>query len=353
MFIATLAIAGIPGLSGFFSKDEILWKAYSSPHGHWAFWLAGILGAGITAFYMFRLVFLAFFGECRADKETKHHIHESPRVMTIPLIVLAFLSVVGGWIGVPEVLKGGNQFHHYLAPVVSPEEAHGKTLLDWDVSAETGGAPLVAAGPHAAESHAEKPPSGDAPHHEAAAAEAPEAPVHETGARSADVHGAAAHGASHTTELLLMVLSVLVALFGIGLAHRLYRTHPEIPGRIALRARGLHRIVENKYYVDELYGATVIRFVLLLSQWLRRFDDLVIDGLVNLSGWIVRIVSVVSGWFDNTFVDGLVNALANGTVALGARARRLQTGAVQSYVIAVFGGILLLVILYLSLGART
>jgi NADH-quinone oxidoreductase subunit L len=145
---------------------------------------------------------------------------------------------------------------------------------------------------------------------------------------------------------------VLVALAGIALAHRLYLARPDLPGRIVSRARSLHRLVENKYYVDEVYRATVIRFVLVLSRALRVFDDFVVDGVVNLSGWVVRIVALVSGWFDNTFVDGLVNAVSNGTIALGARARRLQTGAVQSYVIAVFAGILLLVLLYLGLGGR-
>ncbi|UCD86191.1 MAG: NADH-quinone oxidoreductase subunit L [Deltaproteobacteria bacterium] len=111
--IATLAICGVPGLSGFFSKDEILWKAFSSDHGHWGLWLVGVLGAGLTAFYMFRVVFLAFFGESRTDKKA----HESPGVMTIPLMILAALALVGGYVGVPEVLGGHNRFHHFLTPV--------------------------------------------------------------------------------------------------------------------------------------------------------------------------------------------------------------------------------------------
>ncbi|RPJ49387.1 MAG: NADH-quinone oxidoreductase subunit L [Candidatus Latescibacterota bacterium] len=294
MFLATLAIAGIPGFSGFFSKDEILWNAWAGPHGHPLLWAAGALGAGITAFYMFRLVFLAFFGECRASEETKHHLHESPRVVTTPLLALAALSVAGGWVGIPEALGGKSRFHHFLAGVFSPGGAHGEAIA----------------------------------------------------------HGEQAVHASRSLEYLLMAASVLIALGGIALAHRLYLARPDLPGRIVSRARLLHRIVENKYYVDEIYRATVIRFVLVLSRALRVFDDFVVDGVVNLSGWVVRIVALVSGWFDNTFVDGLVNAVSNGTIALGARARRLQTGAVQSYVIAVFAGILLLVLLYMGLSGR-
>ena len=107
-FIACLAIAGIPGFSGFFSKDEILWKAFSSSHGHLLIWLLAAVTAGMTAFYMFRLFFGTFHGECRASEEVKHHIHESPRVMTIPLMILAVLSLVGGYVGIPHLLGGGN-----------------------------------------------------------------------------------------------------------------------------------------------------------------------------------------------------------------------------------------------------
>jgi NADH-quinone oxidoreductase subunit L len=95
-FIATLAIAGIPGLSGFFSKDEILWQAFSSSHGHILLWFVAAVAAGMTAFYMFRALFMTFWGECRADEHVKHHIHESPKIMTVPLMVLAVASVIWG-----------------------------------------------------------------------------------------------------------------------------------------------------------------------------------------------------------------------------------------------------------------
>src|SRR3989304_1895332 len=117
MFIATLAISGIPGLSGFFSKDEILWKSFSSGHGHVALWLVGTAAAGITAFYMFRLVFLTFFGESRMEPEVEKHVHESPYSMTVPLMLLAVLSVAGGWVGIPHVLGGHNYFEAWLSAV--------------------------------------------------------------------------------------------------------------------------------------------------------------------------------------------------------------------------------------------
>src|ERR1043165_6063412 len=133
MTAATLAIAGAPGFSGFFSKDEILWRAFSSEHGSWGFWAVGLFTAFLTAFYMFRLWFLTFFGEFRGASahdehagreqhshgdEHPHAPHESPPVMLAPLVVLAVLSVVGGWIGIPAVMHGGNHFEKWLAPVV-------------------------------------------------------------------------------------------------------------------------------------------------------------------------------------------------------------------------------------------
>src|SRR5581483_6803078 len=135
MTIATFAIAGFPPLSGFFSKDEILWRAYSSPYGGWAYWIVALFTAGLTSFYMFRLWFLTFFGKLRgasprADevpgRELHHHeghIHESPRVMLVPLVMLAFLSVVGGWIGVPETLGGSNHIAYFVTRVFAIEAA--------------------------------------------------------------------------------------------------------------------------------------------------------------------------------------------------------------------------------------
>jgi NADH-quinone oxidoreductase subunit L len=115
MFAAVLAISGIPLFSGFFSKDEILWKAFSQ--GNLILWIIGLVTAGMTAFYMFRLFFLTFFGKSRVEESIKSHIHESPKIMIVPLMVLAVLSVIGGYIGVPKSLGGGNNFESFLSPV--------------------------------------------------------------------------------------------------------------------------------------------------------------------------------------------------------------------------------------------
>jgi len=125
MFVAALAIAGIPGLSGFFSKDEILWKAFTSPAGGPVLWVVAAATAGITAFYMFRLVYLAFFGESRMDPDAEKHVHESPWTMTLPLSALAVLSVVGGWIGIPAVLGDAVGVPNFLERWLGPHPAAG------------------------------------------------------------------------------------------------------------------------------------------------------------------------------------------------------------------------------------
>jgi NADH-quinone oxidoreductase subunit L len=225
MFVATLAIAGIPGLSGFFSKDEILWKAFSSGHGHPALWAVGALAAGITAFYMFRLIFMTFFGASRMEPHVEKHVHESPFSMTVPLMLLAVLSVAGGWIGIPEVLGGHNYFEEWLAPVF----AHG----------------------------------------------------------AAAAHGAAHHPVA--LEMGLMAGSVAVALCGIGLAYYLYRARTEKPKKIAEAVPGLYDAVYNKYYVDEIYDIFIVRRIVDGSVWLwRAFDAAFIDGIVNGVASLVR-----------------------------------------------------------------
>jgi NADH-quinone oxidoreductase subunit L len=239
-FLATLAIAGIPGFSGFFSKDEILWQAYSSPHGHPVLWAVGVLAAGMTAFYMFRLLFMTFFGESRAPEEVKKHIHESPRVMTIPLGVLSVLSIVGGYVGIPHVLGGLNKIGEFLAPVVG---GHGQGA--------TGHAALSLQRVAYAAEH---------------------------GVAKTTAH--AAHSAS--MELTLMAISVAVALTGIFIAYVFYIKMPELPTLLAEKRKTLYTILVNKYFVDEIYGFSFVNSLKALGIGLwRGFDDLVIDGTVN------------------------------------------------------------------------
>jgi len=132
-FISVLAIAGFPPFAGFFSKDEILWLAASNEH--WGIWFFAVCGAGLTAFYMFRQLFMTFYGKCRADHHTQEHLHESPQVMTLPLVILAIGAVFAGFIGLPGVL-GGSQFAQWLEPVIhAHEEAHASQALEWGLMA--------------------------------------------------------------------------------------------------------------------------------------------------------------------------------------------------------------------------
>ncbi len=253
MLIGTLAIVGFPGLAGFFSKDEILWKTFAS--GHVLLWMIGVFTAGLTAFYMFRLIFMTFFNECRASREVQAKIHESPRTMTVPLIVLAALSAIGGYIGVPHALGGSNRIEHFLEPVMG-----------------TGPGKLIAGGEHLAQE--------------------------------------AAHGAYHPSlavEYLLMLLSVAIVLIGIGLAYTLYVKERERPVQLAERFSGLYRLMFNKWYVDELYGLIAVRPLHRASLFLwKGIDVLIIDGVVNglarIFGW--------SGTWLRTVQTGYVQAYA-------------------------------------------
>ena len=232
-FIACLAISGIPGFSGFFSKDEILWKTFSSGNGNIFLWLLAALTAGMTAFYMFRLFFGIFHGDCRASKEVQHHIHESPKIMTVPLAILAFLSLVGGYIGIPHILGGGNSIEKFLEPVFGPP-AHQV--------AASGGFHIIS----------------------------------QAWASTAE----GAEGAS--LELTLMAASVLIALVGIFTAYVFYLRKRDLPQRFVAKFSGLYHVVHNKYFVDEFYDLIFVRSILKMGAFLLKVVDIgLIDGLVN------------------------------------------------------------------------
>jgi NADH-quinone oxidoreductase subunit L len=239
MLIATLAIAGIPGFAGFFSKDEILEAAGAGPRANFLLWLLGIVGAGLTSFYMFRLIFLTFFGTPRYD-EQHVHVHESPRNMTIPLTILAFCSIFGGWFAAPHLVGGTEYFQRFLAPVFSMYAPQPTT-------------------PQAA-SLAGNPESGMA-------------------------HNPA-------LELAHAILSwpVGVAIAGFLLAWWLYIRNPDAPKRLAASVRGLYSLVFHKYYVDEIYSALIVRPLLWISTnvfW-HAIDEGLIDGVVNGSARAAR-----------------------------------------------------------------
>jgi NADH-quinone oxidoreductase subunit L len=282
--IGSIAIAGIPPLAGFFSKDAILGHAFEYNK---FLWLLGFITAGMTAFYMFRLVNMTFFGNSRVDHEAEHHLHESPSSMTVPLIILAGLSIVGGWIGWPESLGGSDRFTKFLEPVMAK--------------------------------HAEA---------------------------GAEAASQASSGAS--MEYVLMLLSVLVACFGIWLAYRWYIQRPEVPDKIAAASPFLYKLLYNKYYVDQLYDAMFVNRVKDLALTLGAFDLTFINGLgVDGAGWVTRIVSRISAIWDSWIVDGLVNLAARIVWLFSWPVRMLQTGRVARYALFMLLGVLIFLGYYL------
>ena len=260
-FVSTLAIAGIPGLSGFFSKDEILWQAWSNPyHGdlNVVLWAVAAVAALFTAFYMFRLVFMTFFGECRINPKVKDHLHESPLVITIPLMVLGFLALVGGYVGMPQVLGAlPNYLEHWLEPVFELANEYGKTY------AHSGG------------------------------------------------------HANHALEMGLMGFSVIVAVVGITIAIALYLKNTGLPKKFTDAFPGLHRAVYNKWYVDELYDFLFVNPCKGLGNFLwKGFDVLVVDGIVNGVAAVVKGCSSALRYTTTGYVHNYAFTMAAGTVAI-------------------------------------
>jgi NADH-quinone oxidoreductase subunit L len=282
--VASVAISGIFPLAGFFSKDSILGHAFEYNK---ILWLIGFITAGMTAFYMFRLVNMTFFGQSRVDHEVEHHIHESPSSMTVPLMILAGLSIVGGWVGWPESLWGSDRFAQFLAPVMAH---HGEEAV-------------------------------------AAAREA---------------------SSGAMIEYLLMALSLGIAGGGIWLAYRWYIQRPEVPEKIAAANPFLYKLLYNKYYVDQLYDAMFVNRVKDLALTLGAFDVNIINGLgVDGSGWVTRITSSISGLWDSWIVDGLVNLAARIVWLFSWPVRMLQTGRVARYALFMLFGVLIFLGYYL------
>jgi NADH-quinone oxidoreductase subunit L len=286
--IAAITISGIPPLAGFVSKDAILAASFNARP---VLWTIGFVTAGMTAFYMFRLVFLTFFGESRVPHDVEHHIHESPGSMTWPLIILACLSVVGGWIGWPESLGGSDHFAKFLDPVI---------------------------------------------------------------ARHAEVIAAVPEATQRTTELGLMVVSVAVALAGILLAWFFYLRKPSIPGALAEKSGGMYRLLYNKYYVDQIYDAMFVNRAKDLGTTLGAFDLGVIDGLgVNGAGWAARAGSSLSMVWDKWIIDGLVNLAARIVWIFSYPVRMVQSGRVSNYALLIVLGVLIFLGYYLRLTGVT
>jgi NADH-quinone oxidoreductase subunit L len=297
MLIGCLAIAGVPGLAGFFSKDEILWSAFRiGGYGRWV-WTLGFVTAALTAFYMFRLYYMTFHGEFRGTEEQAHHLHESPRAMTVPLMVLAVGAVLAGYLGIPAVLGHPlhlpNLFEGFLHPVLANAH-HALEQVFPDPLADEG------------------------------------------------------------TEWALMGASVAVALAGIFLARYLYKSRPELSDRLAEALAPLHRLLSNKYYVDEIYGALFVRGVALGGgRALHTVDRLVVDGGdgevrpgagVNGLAWLTRdVVAMFSNAWDRYVVDMLVNAVGVVLDNLSYLFRSVQNGLVQHYALAMIIGLFFLI----------
>jgi NADH-quinone oxidoreductase subunit L len=278
MFAGTVAIAGLPPFAGFFSKDEILWKAWS--HGHPVVWFLLWCGAGMTAFYMFRLLFLTFFGEGRMDEHTKHHLRESPKRVIYPLAALAVLSTIGGWIGFPGWTGVANRFEHFLEPVLRIPE------------------------------HAE--------------------PV--------------AHHAGQ--EFLFTVLSVAIASIGIFLAYYFYIVKPGLADRVTQRIKGYYNLVYHKYYVDELYDALFVNRTKDLGRACFFVDSKFVDGAVNGTAATTRGTATLSRLFDKYVVDGLVNLVGWINMRLNRIVASFQTGLVQRYALVAVLGVIVFVLIY-------
>ncbi|MGC8603585.1 MAG: NADH-quinone oxidoreductase subunit L [Desulfomonilaceae bacterium] len=251
----TLAIAGIFPFAGFFSKDEILYYAFQK---NLIFWLIGAVAALMTSFYMFRSVFMTFYGKSRVEQDVAHHLHESPPLMTVPLMILAFLSLVGGFIGIP-VIEGAQRFGSFLTPVFAPATA------------------IIQHGAHHAGHH------------------------------------------NVTGELVLMAVSLAIAIIGLLLARHMYITSPETPGRIVEQFSGLYKLVFNKYWIDELYDFLFVNSIVEFSRFLwKKFDEAVVDGIVNGIAAAARTFGSVLRLLQTGFVkDYALSILIGAMVVIG------------------------------------
>lgn len=281
-----LALAGFPFFSGFYSKDAVLTQALSFAlvyPGHFLPFILGILTVAITAFYMFKMLFVVFFGRPR-DIPKFEHAHESPLCMALPLVLLGLLSLSSGWGDwFAQIIQRPQMAQYSVAAAVAVESGM--------VSGELG----------------------------------------QTGFELA--------------HWLVPVLSVALLALGAALAFFIYFRRKWPAEGLAQRFGGMHRLLFHKYYVDEFYQKVVVNSVLLLNQGIKWFDENIIDGAVNGIAWVTRCFSDFDGLFDNLVVDGAVNGTADIILSTGAVLQRVQTGKLQTYLTLVLVGIFLIFVL--------
>lgn len=351
---ATLALAGVPFFSGFISKDAILGGtlAFAMEHPqHWLLPVFGFSAAGLTAFYMFRLIYLTFYGTFRPGVEAEHHLHESPKVMTVPLVVLSALSF----------------YFFYAAPAFNPTTPAGgwfatlfpnpgKAFINTEITKSTEHTEISPANHSSESSHSSVITNEENQSHDANA----DANANEHSSNSSNLaHSTHSEHSAHIEHLAhnwAMLISILVAGLGIWIAtwayHRragsaaIYRAFdPEV---WRLRFGVAYRGMFNKWWCDEIYNATAIKGTLGLSRLLAWFDGAVIDGIVNGSATVTRAYSFVQGWFDNKVVDGLVNLTAAFVGFWGHFARSFQSGQAQRYILYTLAGVGIVIVILIA-----
>jgi NADH-quinone oxidoreductase subunit L len=318
--LATLALTGVPLTSGFISKDAILAGslAFGMEHPqHATLAFFGFAAAALTAFYMFRLVFLTFHGSYQGRAGEEQHLHENKLNITGPLLVLSALSLF--FFYSPNPTDAGKGWFYRLIPAPAQPLQHiGKPVSD--------GAhvdflsPVTAA--YAAEGH------GETRSHAATATADNEHLEH----------------IKHTAHLRAMAISVVIVALSILAAWLTYMRHAISAERVAGAVPGLYRFLQGKWFFDELYQATFIRLALWIAGACRWFDRCIVDGLVNAAATIIRIKSIIVGGIDRWFVDGTVNGVGWVTRTAGAGVRVVQGGDIQGYLVGALAGVVALLI---------
>ncbi len=338
--IGTMALSGVPFLfSGFFSKDGILGStlAYGMMNGNlWSYvpFVLGMAAAVLTPFYMFRLVFRTFFGK-PADQDKFDHAHESSWNMTVPLMVLATLSIIAA--GIPGKFVEDSWFSKFVAQYDVPAIAA-------EFHIESAGDHLMVA---AHDEHPAADDHGEAAHGEPAAHG--ETDSHGETAHSDDAHGGGHddhHAIHHKAHMTAMFLSISMVIIGIGGAWWVYHQKKINPAIFQEKMHGMYTALQGQYFFDEFYAATIYRATLWWADVCAAFDRIVVDGIVNGTGHLTRMVSSVNGSFDKYVVDGAVNGVASVLQGFGEGFRRIQTGRIQTYLVYVSASVLVLVLVY-------